>query len=171
MTATTRCSARSRAISSRATPATTRSAAASATTPSGAAAAADTLAGGFGDDTYAFVDLFGGDTIIEHPGEGSDTMDFSAVTAALEVRLGSVTVTDGSFDRQRMPATTSSSVIGGTADDEFIMTGPTVVFPGMLDGGGGSNGLTYRRAATAIIDAVDRRRDAQRRRRVSTWRR
>ena len=41
------------------------------------------------------------------------------------------------------------------ADDAFVMTGPTVVFPGTLDGGGGTNSLTYRRASAAIIAAVD----------------
>ena len=55
---------------------------------------------GFGNDIYAFLDLYGNDTIIENPGEGSDTMDFTFVTVPLEIRLGSVTVTDGSSEEQ-----------------------------------------------------------------------
>ncbi|MFM1902818.1 MAG: hypothetical protein RLZZ440_718, partial [Planctomycetota bacterium] len=115
---------------------------------------ADILAGGFGNDTYSFMDLFGNDTIIENPGEGSDTMDFALVTVPLEIRLGSVTVTDGSSTAVHA-ADGIEAVIGGLADDEFVMTGPTVVFPGSLDGGGGTNSLTYRRATPGIIAAVD----------------
>ena len=114
----------------------------------------DTLAGGFGNDTYAFLDLFGGDTIIELPGEGADRMDFSLVTVPLEIRLGSVTVTDGASTAAHA-GDAIEQVIGGVADDAFVMTGPTVVFPGTLDGGGGTNSLTYRRASAAIIAAVD----------------
>ncbi|MCS5616507.1 MAG: autotransporter-associated beta strand repeat-containing protein, partial [Pirellulales bacterium] len=69
-------------------------------------------------------------------------MDFSAVTTPLTIRLGSVSVTDGT-------ATATH------ADDEFIMTGPLVSFAGSLDGGGGSNSLTYRWATGAIVEAVD----------------
>ncbi len=115
---------------------------------------ADILAGGFGNDTYSFLDLFGNDTIIENPGEGTDTMDFAFVTVPLEIRLGSVVVTDGSSTATHA-GSGIEAVIGGTADDAFIMTGPTVVFPGTLDGGGGTNSLTYRRASAAIIAAVD----------------
>ncbi len=115
---------------------------------------ADILAGGFGNDTYSFMDLFGNDTIIENPGEGSDTMDFALVTVPLEIRLGSVTVTDGSSTAIHA-GDGIEAVIGGLADDEFVMTGPTVVFPGTLDGGGGTNSLTYRRATPGIIAAVD----------------
>ena len=46
-------------------------------------------------------------------------------------------------------------VIGGSAADAFVMTGPTVVFPGTLDGGGGTNSLVYRRATPAVVAAVE----------------
>jgi Ca2+-binding RTX toxin-like protein len=115
----------------------------------------DTMSGGFGDDVYSFADLFGDDTINEVAGEGTaDTMDFSAVTVPLEVLLGSVTVSDGTST-----ATHASDhieeVIGGAADDAFVMTGPSVVFPGTLDGGGGTNTLWYDDPDAAIVAAVE----------------
>ena len=45
-------------------------------------------------------------------------------------------------------------MIGGTADDRFLLTGPNVVFPGLLDGGGGSNTLVYQQASVAIDRGV-----------------
>jgi Ca2+-binding RTX toxin-like protein len=114
----------------------------------------DTLEGSWGDDQYVFSDVFGGDTIIENAFAGADTMDFSAVTTALEVFLGSVTVTDGTST-----ATHSGShierVLGGLADDDFVMTSSTVVFPGTLDGGAGTNTLWYDDPTEAIAQAVD----------------
>ena len=115
----------------------------------------DTLAGGTGDDVYAFADVFGSDTILENPGEGDDTMDFSAVLAALQIRLGSVTVTDGTSTAVHADDNIEL-VIGGQADDAFFMTRSNVVFPGVLDGGNGTNSLTYEKARDPIIDAVDR---------------
>ena len=114
----------------------------------------DTLAGGTGDDTYSFFDVFGNDTIIENPGEGDDTMDFSAVLAKLQIHLGSVTVTDGTSTATHA-GDDIEQVIGGQADDEFFMTASNVVFPGVLDGSGGTNSLTYEKARDPIIDAVD----------------
>jgi hypothetical protein len=115
----------------------------------------DTMSGGLGDDVYSFADLFGDDTINEVAGEGTaDTMDFSAVTVPLEVLLGSVTVSDGTST-----ATHASDhieeVIGGVADDAFVMTGPSVVFPGTLNGGGGTNTLWYDDPDAAIVVAVE----------------
>jgi Ca2+-binding RTX toxin-like protein len=115
----------------------------------------DTLAGGTGDDTYAFADVFGNDTILENPGEGDDTMDFSAVLAALQIRLGSVTVTD-STSTATHAGDDIEMVIGGQADDEFVMTNSSVTFPGTLNGSGGTNSLVYEKARDPIIDAVDR---------------
>jgi autotransporter-associated beta strand protein len=114
----------------------------------------DTLAGGFGNDTYSFLDLFGTDTIIENPGEGTDTMDFSAVLSALTVSLGSVTVTAPGASATHA-GTAIETVVGGSGDDTFVMTSPSVTFPGTLDGGGGSNSLRYDAASPAIVAAVN----------------
>jgi len=45
--------------------------------------------------------------------------------------------------------------VGGAGDDTFVMTGPSVTFPGTLDGGGGANALRYDKATPAIVAAVN----------------
>ncbi|MFM7521502.1 MAG: hypothetical protein ACKO9B_13675, partial [Planctomycetota bacterium] len=114
----------------------------------------DMLAGGYGNDTYSFLDLFGTDTIIENPGEGTDTMDFSAVLTPLTVSLGSVTVTAPGASATHA-GTAIESVIGGAGDDTFVMTGPAVTFPGSLSGGGGANTLRYDNATPTIVTQVN----------------
>jgi len=114
----------------------------------------DTMSGGPGDDLFIFADLFGNDTITEGTGEGNDTMDFSAVTVPLEVLLGSVTVSDGTSTATHA-GDDIEEVIGGAADDTFVMTGPSVVFPGTLDGGGGNNTLWYDNPDASIVVAVE----------------
>ncbi len=114
----------------------------------------DTLAGGPGNDTYSFADLFGTDTIIEIAGEGSDTMDFALVTSALTVSLGSVTVTAPGASATHA-GTAIEAVIGGSNDDTFVMTSPSVTFPGTLDGGGGANTLRYDNATPTLVAQVN----------------
>ena len=114
----------------------------------------DTLRGGAGNDRYLFSDSFGIDTVVESPLDGRDTMDFSAVTVPLVVRLGSVTATTGAGDLAIHAGDAIEEVVGGQAADAFEMTGPAVTFPGTLDGGGGANSLTYLDATAEIIAAV-----------------
>ena len=114
----------------------------------------DTLRGGAGNDRYLFSDSFGIDTVVESPLDGRDTMDFSAVTVPLVVRLGSVTATTGAGDLAIHAGAAIEEVVGGQAADAFEMTGPAVTFPGTLDGGGGANSLTYLDATAEIIAAV-----------------
>ena len=113
----------------------------------------DRLVGGTGNDYYVFEDLFGNDTIVEDPSAGTDSMNFGAVTLPLEVRLGSVNVT-GPGESVTYAGNSIEEVVGGTADDTFVMTAPTVVFNGWLDGGGGTNTLRYDDATPAITAAV-----------------
>lgn len=115
----------------------------------------DTLGGGPGNDTYSFADLFGTDTIIEDPGDGTDTMDFSAVLSALTVSLGSVTVTAPGASATHAGSAVER-VVGGAGDDTFVMTGPSVTFPGTLDGGGGTNTLRYDNATPTIVSQVNK---------------
>lgn len=114
----------------------------------------DTMNGGLGDDLFIFADLFGNDTITEATGEGNDTMDFSAVTVPLEVLLGSVTVSDGTSTATHA-GDDIEEVIGGAADDTFVMTSPSVTFPGALDGGGGTNTLWYDDPDAAVVASVE----------------
>ena len=113
----------------------------------------DRLVGGTGNDYYVFEDLFGNDTIVEDPSAGTDSLNFGAVTLPLEVRLGSVNVT-GPGESVTYAGNSIEEVVGGTADDTFVMTAPTVVFNGWLDGGGGTNTLRYDDATPAITAAV-----------------
>ncbi|MFK7735738.1 MAG: calcium-binding protein, partial [Pirellulaceae bacterium] len=48
----------------------------------------DYLAGGSGNDTYAFAAAWGQDTLVEQDGNGTDTLDFSRVDADLTTTLG-----------------------------------------------------------------------------------
>jgi len=114
----------------------------------------DTMAGGFGNDAFVFADLFGDDVVNEGTSGGTDTMDFSAVTTPLEVLLGSVTVSDGSSTATHA-GHEIEEVIGGTADDAFVMTAANVTFPGTLDGGGGANTLWYDDPDAAVATAVE----------------
>lgn len=116
---------------------------------------ADSLAGGLDNDTYVFADVFGNDIIIENPAEGSsDSMDFSAVSAALEVQLGSVLVSDGTSIATHS-GDNVEEVVGGLSDDNFVMTGPSINFPGTLDGGGGSNTLWYDDPNGSVVADVE----------------
>lgn len=114
----------------------------------------DSLIGGSGDDTFGFTDVFGIDTVVENDGEGSDAMDFSAVTAPLLVAIASVTATTTAGDRAIHAGTAIERVVGGTGDDRFVMTAPDVVFGGTLDGGPGTNELVYDRPTDAIAMEV-----------------
>jgi autotransporter-associated beta strand protein len=90
---------------------------------------------------------------VEDPSAGTDSLNFGAVTLPLEVRLGSVNVT-GPGESVTYAGNSIEEVVGGTADDTFVMTAPTVVFNGWLDGGGGTNTLRYDDATPAITAAV-----------------
>ena len=115
----------------------------------------DTMSGGHGNDFFFFADNFGDDTVLESVGEGTgDTMDFSAVTSPLEVLLGSVAVSDGSSTATHT-GDYIEVVVGGVADDAFVMTGVNVSFPGTLDGGGGNNTLWYDDPDAAITSTVE----------------
>ena len=54
----------------------------------------DVISGNEGDDRFVFAGAWGNDIINENPGEGTDTLDFSAVDDGLTINLGGET-TDG----------------------------------------------------------------------------
>jgi len=53
-----------------------------------------TLDGGADDDTYLFTPDWGTDWIVEEPGGGFDTMDFSGISQQLDVSVSSIIVTE-----------------------------------------------------------------------------
>lgn len=80
----------------------------------------DTLDGGDNDDTYIFLDDWSTDTLSDS--SGLDTLDFTAVTAALTVDLtGSQTndVTDGS-NRVRWSGEIIETVLAGSGNDSLL---------------------------------------------------
>ena len=110
----------------------------------------DTLTGLSGDDTYLFQDSWGQDTIIEDLDNGSDTLDFSNVTADLIFRIsgtdGSVTVTDGT---NTVTATNIENLIGGSGNDTFIL-GDGASLAGTINGWYGDNTLDHGLYTTAV---------------------
>jgi 6-phosphogluconolactonase (cycloisomerase 2 family) len=80
----------------------------------------DLLAGGGDNDTYAFDDGWGEDSVIEGQGAGSDTLDFSAVTADLTLEVGSLTVTsDGNTVSHAEDNV--ENVVGGASTGDLVV--------------------------------------------------
>ena len=88
----------------------------------------DTLLGGPGDDRYRFDNQWGHDTVVESPGEGKDTLDFSAVSTNLNFTLGNsnagssqfFVVEDASDAANRVVATgLIESMIGGGGANSY----------------------------------------------------
>ncbi len=78
------------------------------------------LDGGPDNDHYVFVDGWGSDTVVEFPGEGQDTMDFSAVTEALIATLESIEVTDGLSTAVHAGANIEMLITGSGNDEIFV---------------------------------------------------
>ena len=104
----------------------------------------DKLDGGVGDDVYVFADGWGTDTITERPGtntgEGSDTLDFSAVSVSVTVAMnvdadGNNRVSDGTNSVLMQNVET---IIGGSglhnALDYSLFSGTTGVSVSLLRG-------------------------------------
>ncbi|MBW1763623.1 MAG: DUF4347 domain-containing protein, partial [Deltaproteobacteria bacterium] len=80
----------------------------------------DSLAGGLGDDIYKFEDGWGEDLIFESADQGTDTLDFSAVTAALTITINAdstVTITDGTNTVANVSGV--EKIIGGSGKDSI----------------------------------------------------
>jgi Ca2+-binding RTX toxin-like protein len=104
----------------------------------------DTLIGGNGDDTYVFDadGPLGTDTIFEDVGSGgTDTLDFSATSAAITVDLGCgvpQTVVAGNLMLQLVTCHSIENVIGGAGSD--TITGNSL--DNRIEGGAGNDTLT-----------------------------
>jgi len=113
----------------------------------------DTLRGEGGDDTYLLEENWGIDLIVEDGDGGTDTLDFSQVTASLTFTFhldGTVSVTDGT--NALYSVANIENVIDGQGDDTFVFEdqatfdgtiGASSLFFGLLglDQGGGTNTL------------------------------
>jgi Ca2+-binding RTX toxin-like protein len=105
----------------------------------------DMLYGGDGDDTFIGLDRDGRDVYFGDA--GSDTLDLSAITEALEIRLGSAGTDRGSVSGATQSDTLWSieNAIGGAGDDKIIASEAVNV----LDGGEGNDTYVFESASAA----------------------
>ncbi len=108
------------------------------------------LSGGSGNDTYLFTEDWEQAEIVETAGDGSDTLDFSALDfdLAFELFPASGTVTaDGRlvFWNGQAPET----LLGGTGNDTFSFKDGASLGT-VINGGGGENTLDYSAYGSAI---------------------
>ncbi|MDZ8264701.1 calcium-binding protein, partial [Nostoc sp. ChiQUE01b] len=101
----------------------------------------DTLYGGTGNDTYSFLanTALGTDTIIETTTGGTDTIDFSGTTVAVNVNLGVTTsqTVNSNLNLILSANNVIENATGGTGND--TLTGNTL--NNTLIGGGGNDRL------------------------------
>ncbi|MBY4893885.1 hypothetical protein KUL25_14040 [Rhodobacteraceae bacterium N5(2021)] len=105
----------------------------------------DMVYGGAGDDT--FIGMDGDDNDIFYGGAGSDTLDLSAMTEALDIRLGNAGTERGSVNIATQSDTIWSieNVIGGSGDDRIVASEAVNV----LDGGDGNDTFVFETASGA----------------------
>ncbi|MCH5376672.1 MAG: hypothetical protein JJ992_22130, partial [Planctomycetes bacterium] len=104
----------------------------------------DLMQGKLRDDTYRFTNttLTDGDLVSEKKAEGIDTLDFSAVTRPLTFVIKQNSVVHVKDLTKTVLSTYVENLIGGSGDDTFIIE-QGAELPGTIDGGGGTNTLSY----------------------------
>lgn len=113
----------------------------------------DTLTGNGGNDFYNFLGAnWGQDVINEATSGGTDTLSFTAVTAALTFNIGANTITDGT-NNVTQSDTAAEDLIGGSNADTFVFQDGASL-AGTIDGGGNPglapNTLDYSAYTTAV---------------------
>jgi hypothetical protein len=79
------------------------------------------LTGGRGDDTYLFYDNWGTAIVNENPNSGSDVIDFSNVTDALEINVRGISRTAGNAaNTVAHAANTMERFIGGRSNNDIM---------------------------------------------------
>ena len=106
------------------------------------------LNGGLGNDRYVFANNWGQDKVTEAAVGGTDTYDFSAVTANLAVAIGT-TVSVASGLNKVTTTGKIESVVGGSGNDPLTFAAGAKV-TGAIDGGGGTNTLNYEAYLTGV---------------------
>ena len=106
---------------------------------------ADMAYGGEGDDTFIGTDGDGND--IFYGGAGTDTIDLSAITEALEIRLGNAGTERGSVTGggQMDVIWGFENAIGGAGDDKIVASEAANI----LDGGAGNDTFVFETATAA----------------------
>jgi Ca2+-binding RTX toxin-like protein len=118
------------------------------------------LVGGTGNDVYVFKAATAAetDTVVENPGEGIDTLDFSALSAAtpMTVNLASATTTLASmFNRTVLVAAACQAanfenVLGGAGNDRI--TGNAA--GGILSGGAGNDTISGGNGRSVLLGGL-----------------
>jgi serralysin len=99
---------------------------------------ADSMAGGIGNDTYTVDNV--GDTVIEHPGEGTDLIKTSLAAYTLGDNLENLTGT-GTASQALTGNALDNTISGGAGDDT-------------LSGGGGNDALNGGTGADQMIGGI-----------------
>jgi Ca2+-binding RTX toxin-like protein len=83
----------------------------------------DYMAGGLGNDTYIFTNGWGNDMVVEQPGQGRDTLDFSGVTVPLSFVFNGAS--DSVADALSADSLTTNNNVenftGGSDSDTFLL--------------------------------------------------
>lgn len=106
----------------------------------------DVLIGGKGNDTYYFADSWGVDRVVEARASGSDRMDFSAATVDVAFALNGPVAARNGLNVARGDV---EAITGGAGDDLFRFAAGKGV-AGTIDGGGGTNILSYAAYTTRV---------------------
>nr|WP_067294171.1 DUF4347 domain-containing protein [Marinobacterium profundum] len=115
-----------------------------------------TIKGLKGDDAYVFnTNSFGVVTVTELKNEGTDTLDLSALSVDLTFTIKKdnvvvVTYSSGGT-ANKITATQIENIKGGSGNDTFIVQ-KGAELKGTLDGGAGTNTLSYTDPAAGIFD-------------------
>jgi len=111
-----------------------------------------TLTGGNGSDNYIFYNGWGQGNVVDTGTTGTNTLDFSNVTANLTFTLhtnGTVSVTDGAGDTLNNIAN-MQRVIGGSGTNRFVFDNGATFGGAIIGGSGGTNTLDYSAYTTVV---------------------
>ena len=115
----------------------------------------DQLIGNAGDDAYQFAVAWGADTVVELPGQGFDTVDFSVLFTSLIFTRSAATlfVSDLTVDDVTHTGNDIESLIGGGNNDVFRFANGVSLAggAGRVNGQGGGNTLDYRAFTTSVF--------------------
>lgn len=112
---------------------------------------ANVISGGLGNDSYLFVttSALGNDTVTETSGQGTDTLDFTGSTLAVNVDLGSASAQaiNANLNLTLTNPTQIENVTGGSGNDTFISSSIGNAF----NGGAGTDTVSYTNSPGGLV--------------------
>ncbi|MCC6233547.1 MAG: hypothetical protein IT580_12930, partial [Verrucomicrobiales bacterium] len=113
----------------------------------------DLLGGGAGDDTYVLTEAWGADGIAEAAGQGTDTLDASALLEGVVVVLdGGLALTQGE-NTALQPGGNVEIVVGTRSSDTFEVTPDATTSYGLDGGEGTEDVLVYDAEDLVTVEA------------------